>query len=56
MWKLQERDLEALIEAFERSEWRELRLRMEGVEVVLGKDRVPAFREIAVLDRRVRPK
>jgi acetyl-CoA carboxylase biotin carboxyl carrier protein len=50
MWKLQERDLEALIEAFERSEWRELRLRMEGVEVVLGKDRVPAFREIAVLD------
>jgi acetyl-CoA carboxylase biotin carboxyl carrier protein len=47
MWKLPDHDLEALIGSFERSDWRELRLRMEGVELVLGKDAAPAYREIA---------
>jgi acetyl-CoA carboxylase biotin carboxyl carrier protein len=46
MWKLPEQDLEALIEVFERSSWRELRLRMEGVELVLGKDTGAVYREI----------
>jgi acetyl-CoA carboxylase biotin carboxyl carrier protein len=47
MWKLPDQDLEALIGSFERSDWRELRLRMEGVELVLAKDAVPAYHEIA---------
>ncbi len=47
MWKLPDQDLEALIESFERSDWRELRLRMEGVELVLGKDAVPVYRKMA---------
>jgi acetyl-CoA carboxylase biotin carboxyl carrier protein len=46
MWKLPEQDLEALMEVFERSSWRELRLRMEGVELVLGKDTGAVYREI----------
>jgi acetyl-CoA carboxylase biotin carboxyl carrier protein len=51
MWKLPEQDLEALIEVFERSTWRELRLRMEGVELVLGKDTGAVYREIDPVTR-----
>jgi len=51
MWKLPEQDLEALIEVFERSTWRELRLRMEGVELVLGKDTGAVYREIDSVTR-----
>jgi acetyl-CoA carboxylase biotin carboxyl carrier protein len=47
MWKLPDDDLEALIRHFESSEWREMRLVMEGVELVLAKDAVPQFREVA---------
>jgi acetyl-CoA carboxylase biotin carboxyl carrier protein len=51
MWKLPEQDLEALIEVFERSTWRELRLSMEGVELVLGKDTGAVYREINPVTR-----
>jgi acetyl-CoA carboxylase biotin carboxyl carrier protein len=46
MWKLPDEDLEALIRNFESSDWREMRLQMEGVELILAKDSVPQLREI----------
>jgi acetyl-CoA carboxylase biotin carboxyl carrier protein len=46
MWKLPDEDLEALIRNFESSDWREMRLQMEGVELVLAKDAAPQLREI----------
>jgi acetyl-CoA carboxylase biotin carboxyl carrier protein len=46
MWKLPDEDLEALIRSFESSDWREMRLQMEGVELVLAKDAAPQLREI----------
>jgi acetyl-CoA carboxylase biotin carboxyl carrier protein len=46
MWKLPDEDLEALIRDFERSNWREMRLQMEGVELILAKDAAPQLREI----------
>jgi acetyl-CoA carboxylase biotin carboxyl carrier protein len=50
MWKLPDEDLEALIRNFESSDWRELRLRMEGAELVLAKDAAPQWREIPLSD------
>jgi acetyl-CoA carboxylase biotin carboxyl carrier protein len=41
MSKLPDQDLEALIASFERSDWRDMHLRMDGVELVLSKDREP---------------
>ena len=52
MWKLPDEDLEALIRNFESSDWREMRLRMEGVELVLAKDVAPQWREIPLSDVR----
>jgi acetyl-CoA carboxylase biotin carboxyl carrier protein len=49
MWKLPEQDLEALISQFERSQWRELVLRMEGIELVLAKDAEPTYRSVPIL-------
>ena len=46
MWKLPDEDLEALIRNFESSDWREMRLQMEGVELILAKDAAPQLREI----------
>lgn len=46
MSKLLDEDLEALIRNFESSDWREMRLTMEGVELVLAKDAAPQLREI----------
>jgi acetyl-CoA carboxylase biotin carboxyl carrier protein len=46
MWKLPDDDLEALIRSFERSEWREMRLQMDGVELVLAKDAEPQWRTL----------
>jgi acetyl-CoA carboxylase biotin carboxyl carrier protein len=46
MWKLPDEDLEALIRDFESSDWREMRLQMEGVELILAKDAAPQLREI----------
>jgi acetyl-CoA carboxylase biotin carboxyl carrier protein len=46
MWKLPDEDLEALIRSFERSEWREMRLQMDGVELVLAKDAEPQWRTL----------
>lgn len=50
MWKLPDEDLEALIRNFESSDWRELRLRMEGAELVLAKDAAPQWLEIPLSD------
>jgi acetyl-CoA carboxylase biotin carboxyl carrier protein len=46
MWKLPDDDLEALIRSFERSEWREMRLQMDGVELILAKDSEPHWRTL----------
>jgi acetyl-CoA carboxylase biotin carboxyl carrier protein len=46
MWKLPDDDLEALIRSFERSEWREMRLQMDGVELILAKDAEPQWRTL----------
>ena len=46
MWKLPDDDLEALIRSFERSDWREMRLQMDGVELVLAKDAEPQWRTL----------
>jgi acetyl-CoA carboxylase biotin carboxyl carrier protein len=46
MWKLPDEDLEALIRDFESSDWREMRLQMEGVELILAKGAAPQLREI----------
>ena len=48
MWKLPQQDLDALIDAFQRSDWREMRLRMDGVELLLGKDAEPVFSEVSM--------
>lgn len=48
MSKLPDQDLEALINQFERSDWRELVLRMQDVELVLGKDGEPKIRSVPV--------
>jgi acetyl-CoA carboxylase biotin carboxyl carrier protein len=47
MWKLPDEDFEALIRNFESSDWREMRLQMEGVELILAKDAQPLLRDIA---------
>ena len=46
MWKLPDEDLEALIRNFESSDWREMRLQMEGVELILAKDAAPQLRQM----------
>ena len=47
MWKLTEEELQALIDQFERSEWRELRLRMKGFELLVSKDGASSYREFS---------
>jgi acetyl-CoA carboxylase biotin carboxyl carrier protein len=45
MFTLPDQDLRALLDQFERSDWRELRLRMKGFELLLAKDATPQYRE-----------
>jgi acetyl-CoA carboxylase biotin carboxyl carrier protein len=47
MWKLTEEELQALIDQFQRSEWRELRLRMKGFELLVAKDGSFSYRELS---------
>jgi acetyl-CoA carboxylase biotin carboxyl carrier protein len=47
MSNLPDEDLEALIGSFERSDWREMHLRMDGVDLVLSKDREPSIERSA---------
>lgn len=47
MWNVPDKDLEALIRCFEQGGWREMRLRINGIELVLSKDASPQLREIA---------
>jgi len=54
MWKLPDDDLEALIRSFERSDWREMRLQMEGVELILAKDAEPQWRTLPIAQQNAR--
>ncbi len=54
MWKLPDDDLEALIRSFERSDWREMRLQMDGVELVLAKDAEPQWRTVPMAQQNAR--
>jgi acetyl-CoA carboxylase biotin carboxyl carrier protein len=54
MWKLPDDDLEALVRSFERSDWREMRLQMDGVELVLAKDAEPQWRTLPVSQQNAR--
>lgn len=54
MWKLPDDDLEALIRSFERSDWREMRLQMEGVELILAKDAEPQWRTLPMAQQNAR--
>jgi acetyl-CoA carboxylase biotin carboxyl carrier protein len=54
MWKLPDDDLEALIRSFERSDWREMRLQMDGIELVLAKDAEPQLRTLPMARQNAR--